>query len=183
MDSTYLQWANARTAPAERVVAFERWVYSRLAETLRWPGDAAAKARQIGQARGWVLQMVDDLARHGFLFRPRELCDEIESTLARVRARQDAGLVDDVYVYLRSCWQGYVRKQAERLRDVALSTGAHVSQVVTQAVVDGTRAERRPQSMVELLAEVRAARRAERAGQAAPKPHTPDQGTLFASQP
>lgn len=169
--STYELWASARTAPAARIVAFEAWVYSRLAETLRWPGDEAAVARQVGQARGWVLQMVDDLARHGFLFRPADLRAEIEGTLARVRARQDAGLVDDVYIYLRSCWRGYVRKEADRLRDVALSTGTHVSQVVTRAVAMGTRASggsAPAQSMVELLAEVRQERVRQRINPARP---------------
>jgi hypothetical protein len=158
------------------VVAFERWVYARLAETLRWPGDEAAQGRQIGQARGWVLQMVDDLARHGFLFRPRELRDEIETTLARVRARQEAGLVEDVYIYLRSCWCGYVRREADRLRDMALSTGSHVSQVVTGAVALGTRGGR-PQSMVELLAEVRQERARQRINPARPAPD--EQGTFL----
>lgn len=174
--STYERWADERTAPAERVVAFERWVYARLAEVLRWPEGEALRARQIGQARGWVLQMVDDLHRHGFLFRPRELLDEIEHTLARVRTRQDAGLVDDLYAYLRACWQGYVRREADRLRDIAMSTGAHVSQVMGRVLQHTAGAPDR-RSVVELVGEVRAARRAERA--ARPQAAASGQGELL----
>lgn len=161
--STYDQWANAKTAPAERVVAFEAWVYAELAKRLRWPEGKAERERQIGQARGWVLQVVDDLNRHGFLFRPRDLRDLIVDKLDQVGRLQAEGKVRELWPYLRSAWDGYVRKEADRLRDTAMTTGAHVSQVLGRAIAAGTRGGQE-RSMVELLAEVRAARRSERAG-------------------
>ena len=161
MGNTFEKWADERGAPAVRVVAFEAWVYGELASRLRWPEGKAERERQIGQARGWVLRVVDDLNRHGFLFRPRELRDLIVEKLDQVGRLQAAGTVRELWPYLRSAWDGYVRKEADRLRDTAMSTGTHVSQVLGRALAEGTRGGK-AKSMVELLAEVREARRSEK---------------------
>lgn len=160
--STYEAWASERTAPGARVVAFERWVYAELANTLRWPADPAARLRQVGQSRGWVLAMVEDLAAHGYLFRPADLARLIREQLAEIRRRQDAGEVRDVWAYLRACWDGYVRREADRLREQAMSAGVHVSQV-RAALLAAQPGQATPPSIVELVSQVRQARR--RAGE------------------
>ena len=118
------------SAPAERLVAFERWLYREMAQRLEWPEDRAAREKQIGQCRSFVMGAVGDLERHGFLFQPRELAILIREKLDAIGRLQKAGKVENLYPYFRAVWQTWVRCEADQLRERAKLCGAHIDSVM-----------------------------------------------------
>jgi hypothetical protein len=161
---TYTQWANERSAPAERIVAFRSWVYAQLGKHLRWPADKAQREREIGQAAHWVERMVADLGAHGYLFRPRELAALIEQQLKLVRNQQDKGGIQCIWSYLRTIWETYVRHKADDLRDQAMSLGCHAQQISAKLLqmAGNAPAQPPPPTMPEILLEVQRARASRR---------------------
>ena len=122
--SGHLQtWSDERAVPAERLVAFERWLAAKMGEILIWPRDQVAAQKQIGQCRSFVMHAVADLGRHGYLFRPRELAAYLLDELERIATYQRKGTVSDFHAYFRECWRGWVGRNAEELRAVAERKG------------------------------------------------------------
>lgn len=175
---TYTQWANERSAKAERIVAFRTWVYAQLGTHLRWPANEAQREREIGQAAHWVERMVCDLGAHGFLFRPKDIAEIITTKLKAVGHYQRTNSIDCVWSYLRRVWDGYVRIESERLRARAMDLGVHVQQLTANLAPPsgGDSAAPVAPSMPEILLEVqraRAARRAAAKAASAAKPKAP----------
>lgn len=145
---TFALWSNTRTVPGARLVAFESWLFEEMSTRLVWPRDSAERAKMIGQCRTFTMEAIADLDRHGFLFQPKELAKLLREKLDQIGTLQRQGKVENLYPYFRACWQGWVRREADALRDRAMSIGCHVTQHL-RAIGSGPT----PTSMPELVAQ------------------------------
>jgi hypothetical protein len=148
---TFAAWSNARIVPGARLAAFESWLFAEMHARLEWPVDAAARAKMIGQCRAFVMKAVADMDRHGFLFQPKELAALLREKLDQIGRLQRAGTVEDIYPYFRACWQGWVRREAESLRDRSMAAGSHMQQIMNRVLIPGKAPT--PTSMPELVAQ------------------------------
>jgi hypothetical protein len=162
---TFTIWSNTRSAPAERLAAFETWALHQLRERLVWPSDPAAAAKQAGQCRAFVMEAVADMGEHGFLFQPRELAKLITEKIEAVAKQQRAGQIHDLYPYFRASWRTWVRCETETLRDKAHSVGAHVQDLTAKLTCNP--AARPAQSLCQLTADLRRERKKQRTTKAA----------------
>lgn len=112
-----------------RLVAFQRWLALELQARLVWPADRAKAMRQIGQVGTFIEHAVADLGRHGFLFRASELQAYLVGQLDHIAAYQRKGGVQDLYAYLKSCWSGWVGRNAEKLAEAAREQRVHRSNI------------------------------------------------------
>lgn len=131
------EWMNQQRAPGVRLVAFERWLFALLGTQLVWPADSYARERMIGQCRAFVVEAVGDLERHGFLFNDRQLASMLREKIDQIARLQKLGKVENLYPYFRACWSGWVRSEADRLRERAMCAGSHVNQVTQRLLVLG----------------------------------------------
>ena len=152
--NTYELWANARTVPAERLIAFEEWTLEQMRTRLVWPSDPATAAKQLGQCRTFVAAAVADLGDHGYLFRPRELAALITERLDAIARLQKAGNVRELYPYFRATWQKWVNTSASALREQAMLCGSHVAQI-TERLLTRPGAPAPEKSLCELLSDLR----------------------------
>jgi hypothetical protein len=150
LDKSFTAWANTRNAPGARLVAFESWLYGEMAKRLVWPTETAARERMIGQCRAFIVEAVGDMQRHGFLFADRELAALLREKLDQIARLQKLGKVDSLYPYFRACWSGWVRREADSLRDRAMSAGSHVNQITQRVLALGRPAAT---SMAEIVGE------------------------------
>jgi hypothetical protein len=136
-EGSFAIWANERTVPGARLVAFESWLYAEMSQRLIWPKEAALRAKMIGQCRAFTMEAVADLERHGFLFQPRDLAALLREKLDAIGKLQEAGKIESLYPYFRTCWRGWVRREAENLRDRSMACGSHIQQIMQRVLVPG----------------------------------------------
>lgn len=129
--STFEVWSNERSVPGARLAAFESWLFEEMSTRLTWPRNAVARAKMIGQCRTFVVAAVSDLGQHGYLFKPKQLAALLREKLDQIGELQRQGKVENLYPYFRACWDGWVRRNAEELRDQAMSAQVHIGQIMT----------------------------------------------------
>ena len=107
---------NGPLAPPARLLAFDRWVRKELSTRLQWPGNQAARARQIEQSRILVERLVLDLWRRGWMLDGKRLANHITAALDAVAKAQAKGQIRDLYAYLRRSLEAYVGLNAEEIQ-------------------------------------------------------------------
>lgn len=162
--TTFQIWSNVRNVPGERLAAFESWLWEEMVNRLVWPREEATRARMIGQCRTFILSAVADMDRHGFLFQPRPLAALLREKLDQIGTLQRQGKVQNLYPYFRACWQGWVRREADDLRDQAMSAGSHVTQIMASLQRPAPAGPSMPDVVAQSLREQAAAARRKHAG-------------------
>jgi hypothetical protein len=128
--STVEEWMDTRRPPADRLVRFEAWLRQQLLERLEWPQDPRQRLKQVGQCQRFVVGFLCDLNRRGWLFDGPVLARIIVDKLDAVAARQKAGEIEELWIYLRSVWSTYADAAAEKLHAEAMCAGFHISKIV-----------------------------------------------------
>ncbi len=121
---------DTKRPPEWRLVRFEAWLRGELIRRLRWPEDAYTRQKQIGQCQRFVSGFLCDLHRRGWLFDGPTLARIITQKIDDIAARQKAGAIDDLWIYLRSVWSNYADAASEKLHAEAMSAGYHISKIV-----------------------------------------------------
>jgi hypothetical protein len=147
---------DTRRPPAERLVRFEDWLRRQLLTRLEWPRDARERDKQVGQCQRFVAGFLCDLNRRGWLFDGPTLARIIVEKIDAVAARQKAGQVHDLWIYLQSVWSNYADAAAEKFHAEAMSAGFHISKIVAGLkTIPQATAERAEQISAEKLTKAR----------------------------
>jgi len=147
------RWLRERAGidPAERLLAWDRWVVRTLEKSLAWPADPAAKARLVRQCAAEVNRVARDLRGRGWLLDGEALVAHVRAMLAPIVAAQAAGKVGDFWPYFRAAVARYVGANAEHIQQQARRTGADEAGQAIGAVLGEMKL--RGRSLTELLAE------------------------------
>lgn len=164
-------WLRERAGvdPAERRASWRRWLRKELEKTLQWPSNPTARARLIGQCMAELTVLARQLRGRGWLLDGAALAVHVRACLAPIAQAQRAGGVRDFWPYFRAAVSRYVGAHAEEIQAHARRTGADEgaqSMAAALAAFGLGAAAPRAASMVELLTEHDATRRAEKAAAA-----------------
>lgn len=145
-------WLRERVGidPAERLQSWDRWLRGKLATSLAWPKDEAARARLMGQCAAEVTVLAKQLRGRGWLLDGKALASHVEALLAPIGKAQREGKVGDFWPYFRASVSRYVGANAEEIQQHARRVGADEGAQAVGSVLAGIKIE--SESMVELLA-------------------------------
>jgi hypothetical protein len=144
--------------PAERLLAWDRWLAGTLAKALQWPNDAARREKLIRQCAAEITGMAKQLRGRGWLLDGDALAKHVRALLAPIAVAQKAGKVGDFWPYFRASVGRYVGTNAEEIQAHARRSGADEGAQSFGAVLAGLGlakngpANRGP-SLTELLAQ------------------------------
>lgn len=142
-------WALASADPAERLIAFDRWVKRELEKRLVWPDDAETKEKRIHQCRVELEHMLTQLFSRGWLLDGQRLANHVITVLDAVGAAQRAGRVNDFWPYFKASVGRYVGANAEELQAESKRAGNVMAGIL------GALGVQRQGSIVELVAQRR----------------------------
>ena len=115
--------------PAERLVAFEKWLARQLQEKLIWPHDQYRQKKQIHQCKGFILKFIVELKQRGWLFDGPLLAQVINDKLNEIRSAQEKNRVDDLWPFFKSLFDRYAGERAEELKEQSMRSGYHISNI------------------------------------------------------
>ncbi len=149
------EYLNGPLAPPARLLAFDRWVRKELSTRLQWPGNEAARARQIEQSRILVERLVLDLWRRGWMLDGKRLATHITAALDAVAKAQAKGQIRDLYAYLRRSLEAYVGVNAEEIQAEARRHASGHIGVIAEDVLMAYGLGQKGPSIPELVAQRR----------------------------
>lgn len=138
--------------PAERLLSWDRWLAEKLATSLRWPAEPAARERLIRQCAAEITVLARQLRGRGWLLDGKALAAHVQALLEPIAKAQQAGKIGDFWPYFRAAVGRYVGSHAEEIQAHARRTGADESGLMIGAILSGLNILR-PVSMTELLTE------------------------------
>jgi hypothetical protein len=138
--------------PAERLLSWDRWLADKLATSLRWPAESAARERLIRQCAAEITVLARQLRGRGWLLDGKALATHVQALLEPIAKAQQAGKIGDFWPYFRAAVSRYVGAHAEEIQAHARRTGADEAGQSIGAILGGL-SILRPASMTELLTE------------------------------
>lgn len=119
-------------AAEARLLKFDDWLYSKLAERIdwRWAGDDTDQTRRINQARNYVERLVIALWRRGWLLDGKELAKHILAPIDAVADYQKRGRIKEFWPYFCATVDRYVGLNSEEIQIEAKRIGATMGQLV-----------------------------------------------------
>jgi hypothetical protein len=142
--------------PAERLIAWDRWLVGTLEKTLQWPADPVRRAKLVRQCAAEITGLAKQLRGRGWLLDGDALAKHVRTMLAPIVAAQRAGKIGDFWPYFRASIGRYVGGNAEEIQAHARRTGADEGAQSFGAVLAGLGitdgARQRGPSLTELLA-------------------------------
>ncbi|QYM80247.1 hypothetical protein K0B96_06435 [Horticoccus luteus] len=143
--------------PAERLLAWDRWLVSTLQKALQWPADPVRRSKLVRQCAAEITGLAKQLRGRGWLLDGDALAKHVRGMLAPLAAAQRAGKIDDFWPYFRAAVGRYVGAHAEEIQAHARRTGADDGAQSFGAVLAGlgitAEARQRRPSLTELLAD------------------------------
>lgn len=124
-------WHLRHERPELRLMAFDRWARSELAERLDWGWAGAQRDRRIEQCRLHLERVVIELWRRGWMLDGKALAARIVALLDAVGAYQRAGKVRDFWPYFSASVDRYVGANAEEIQLQARSLGAQMGSILS----------------------------------------------------
>lgn len=141
-----VDWALASADPAERLIAFDRWVREQIDKRLVWSEDDANKERRIFQCRTELEHMLTQLFSRGWLLDGKRLANHVTAVLDAVGAAQRKGAVKDFWPYFQAAVRRYVGANSEEIQAEAKRVGNAMAGVL------GALGVTRNDSIIELVA-------------------------------
>lgn len=143
-------WMLTGKEPAERLLAFDRWVKFELNARLEWDWAGDQKTKRIEQCRIRLESMVLELWKRGWMLDGGRLARRIQELLDAVGKYQRSGKVVDFWSYFEASVRRYVGANAEGIHRESIAAGSRMNQLVAAIL---TKKSPRDPSLPELVAQ------------------------------
>lgn len=147
---------SAGVDPAERLLAWDRWLKRTLVQTLQWPTDTTRREKLVGQCAAEITIVARQLHGRGWLLDGDALARLTRAFLGPIAQAQRAGKVDDFWPYFRASVGRYVGAHAEEIQALSRRCGSDTASLNFSEALAGLGIRpgnpTRGPSMTELLA-------------------------------
>lgn len=132
-DAALRAWIWGKT-PEQRLLDFDRWAKVELAARLDWTWARGQRVKAIGMCHIQLETLLKHLFERGWHLDGKRLAKHITDALDEIRRAQDAGRVEDFWMFFKAVTSRYVGTHAEEIQAEAMSAGAHVGQIFEAAL-------------------------------------------------